>query len=444
VAASYDGATSHPREDPYYPAKGDPRFDALHYGLDLRWAPAVRRLHGTATIRFRAMRDTSALQLDLGHPLTVSSVRLDGHRIRSTHPHNHLNLQTGPLVRRSRHTLRITYAGTPRPVRAPTTRSDLVTVGWTTTRSRSVWTMQEPFGAFTWYPVNDHPSDKALYDARIDAPGRWVGIFNGDLRSRTRQGGRTVTRWHLASPAASYLITIAIGNYVHRSDTGPHGLPITYWVPASRTRLVRPLRDLPSMVGWLESKLGRYPFDRIGAVVVPSDSAMETQTLLTMGRQAYHRSDFRQVILHELAHQWYGDTVTPNNWKDLWLNESFAMYTQVQWAAHHGDLPWSYWVSYWKANDQRWRNQDGPPGAYDRGEFGDICVYYCGALMLRELRAKVGPVTFDAALRRWVQRRHNTNADRGRYISWLDHFTGRSFGPWIRHWLTARTSPASR
>ncbi len=442
ASPSYDGARSHPREDPYYPAKGDPLFDALHYGLKLRWAPAARRLTGVATIQFRPTHDTRSLRLDLGSPLTVGSVKLDGHRISATHPHNHLNLDTGPLARHTRHTLRIAYAGTPRPAEAPTTRADLLTVGWTTTRSGAVWTMQEPFGAFTWYPVNDHPSDKAFYDARLNVPAKWVGVFNGDLISRATRSGRTVTHWHLASPAASYLITIAIGNYVHRSDTGPHGLPITYWVPAHRTSMVLPLRALPSMLSWLQTKLGRYPFDRIGAVVVPSTSAMETQTLLTMGSGAYRRTDFREVILHELVHQWYGDTLTPNNWKDLWLNESFAMYVQVWWGTRHGGASWPEWVDYWKANDQRWRNQDGPPGAYDRREFGDICVYYCGALLLRELRAKVGPVKFDASVRRWVQRGHNTNADRTTYIQWLDNFTGRSLGPWIRHWLTAETSPA--
>jgi aminopeptidase N len=198
------------------------------------------------------------------------------------------------------------------------------------------------------------------------------------------------------------------------------------------------------MVSWLESTLGPYPFDRIGAVVVPSDSAMETQTLLTMGSRAYRRIDFSEVILHELAHQWYGDAVTPDNWKDLWLNESFAMYIQVRWEVHHGGSPWKFWIDYWKANDQRWRNQDGPPGAYDKGEFGDICVYYCGALMLRELRGKVGPARFDAALRAWVQQHHNATADRATYIRWLNSVTGRHLGPWIKHWLTARTSPVGQ
>ncbi len=439
---TYDEARSHPIEDPYYPAKGDPRFDALHYDLDLRWSPKTRTLHGVATIDFRATQDTTSLQLDLGKPLEVSSVLLDGARpVATSHSGNVLVLRTGRLWRGERHTLTITYAGTPQPVRAPTTRTDLLTVGWTTTRSGAVWTMQEPFGAFTWYPVNDHPSDKAFYDAHIDVPGKWVGIFNGELIDRTTRGGRTVTDWHLASPAASYLITIAIGDYVHRSDTGPRGLPITYWVPAGRTDMVRSLREMPSLLRWLESKLGRFPFDRIGAVMVPSSSAMETQTLMTLGVRTYSR-DMRGLLVHELAHQWFGDSVTPNNWKDLWLNEGFATYMDKWWGAQHRGLPMGYWVWYWTMSDQRWRNQDGPPGAYDRKEFADTCVYYCSALMLRELRGKIGAKTFDASLRRWVQSHEGDNASRATYIRWLNDFTGRNLGPWLRHWLTAERSPA--
>src|ERR1044072_9686044 len=101
-----------------------------------------------------------------------------------------------------------------------------------------------------------------------------VGIFNGRLVSRrTSPAGRTVTRWHLASPASSYLTTIAIGDYVRRTDRGPHGLPITYWVPRGSDRaLMNELRRTPGMIRWLESKLGRHPFHRVGTVDVRRDA----------------------------------------------------------------------------------------------------------------------------------------------------------------------------
>jgi len=211
-------------------------------------------------------------------------------------------------------------------------------------------------------------------------------------------------------------------------------------VPAKKPGYLRLLRQTPAMVRWLESKLGRFPFDRIGTIVVPSDSAMETQTLITLGTGVYRRLDYREVLLHELAHQWYGDTVTPNNWKDLWLNESFASYVDTRWSASHGGASMRAWVRYWRDGDQRWRQEDGPPGAYHRREFGSICVYYCGALMLHELRDKIGAQTFDRSLRAWVQQHRNTTVDRSTYIHWLNRFTDRKLGRWINRWLTSRRS----
>jgi aminopeptidase N len=444
-AAPYDGARSQPREDPYYPAKGDPSVDALHYSLDLRWAPKHRRLTGTATITFRVPNDESQVQLDLGDPLAVLSVRLDGRAVAFTHPGKNLLVDTGAvLARDSRHVLTVRYAGTPKPAQAPTNRADIPHVGWTTTGRGEVWTMQEPFGAYTWYPVNDQPADKAFYDVTISAPRPMVGIFNGRLVSRHKTGSRTVTRWHLASPAASYLTTIAIGDYVRHRDTGPHHLPITYWVPRRDGSALSELRRTPKMIRWLEKRLGRYPFDRIGAVVVPNESAMETQTLVTMGSRLLSgdgRRSFRADLLHEYAHQWYGDTVTPNNWKDLWLNESFAMYTQIRWQVDRGWQTMAQWRTALRANDAELRSSDGPPGAYHPKQFADVCVYYCGALMLDTLRTKVGAGTFAALWRGWPQQHRFASADRTTYAAWASAVAGQDLGPFLTTWLTAPTTP---
>jgi aminopeptidase N len=295
--------------------------------------------------------------------------------------------------------------------------------------------MQEPFGALTWYPVNDQPSDKAYYDVTINAPRGWVGIFTGKLEDRAHRHQRTITRWHLDSPAASYLTTIAIGDYTRYRDRGPHGLPISYWIPAGRTRLLDRLRRLPEIVRWYERRLGRYPFDRLGVVVVPGYSAMETQTLMTISTHAVGS------LWHETAHQWYGDAVTPKTWPDLWLNESFAMYLQAHYeAAHHG-TPMRQWIAYWKATDQRLRRVDGPPGRYHRDQFAESCVYTCGALMLAELKDKVGAHDFAQLLRRWPQQHLLTNQDRNDYIRFASRITDTRLRPFFHRWLNSKRSP---
>lgn len=441
ATAPYDSAVSQPREDPYYPAQGDPGIDALHYDLDLRWSPGTRVLDGVATIDFRSTSDTGAdgtVRLDLGRPLTTQGISLDGVPTTATRVGGDLLVSAPDLARNSRHTLRIAYFGSPHPVRAPVSRSDFDTTGWTTKRNGQAWTMQQPWGAFTWYPVNDHPSDKALYDARIDVPSRWTGVFNGELLSDTVVGDRRITRWHLAAPVASYLTTIAIGPFSRYTQTGPHGLPLTYWVRPTDENRLRTLRRSPELLRWLEKRLGPYPFDGAGAVVVDSYSAMETQTLMTMGNQVRRSPhDWLEVLLHEYAHQWYGNTVTPSTWKDLWLSEGFAMYLEARWSTQ----PMAVWRDYWAYNDRSWRRTYGPPGEYKQDEFGSINVYYCSALMLDRLRARVGQRDFARLLRKWPQAQRNSNVDRGDWVHFAERVTGEELSSFVHEWLTSPTTP---
>ena len=179
AAAPLDHGLSSPVEDSYYPAKGDPSVDALRYALRLLWDPGKRMLHGQATIRLRAVRRATAIRLDLSHRLRVTRVHVDGRRTAFAHNANHLAVRR-PLRRGQRHTLRVQYRGTPGPVTAPGSRGDAHRVGLRIMGNNQLRTMQEPFGAFTWYPVNDQPSDKALYDVRITAPRNWWGSPTAD------------------------------------------------------------------------------------------------------------------------------------------------------------------------------------------------------------------------------------------------------------------------
>jgi aminopeptidase N len=443
LAPDYSAAVSRPLVDPYYPERGDPSVDALHYRLALSWDDEARRLTGTAHIRLRVPRDESVLRLDLSRRLHPDVVRLDGADVQWSHVDADLVVRAGrTLDRGSRHTLLVTYRGRPRPVDAPVVRDDFDTVGWTVTDSGQVWTMQEPWGALTWYPVNDHPSDKAYYDVTVETRQDWHGVVNGALVSDVVTGDRRTTSWHLASPAAAYLMTVAIGPYRRYVDAGPHGLPISYWLRAADRDKLDALRRTPGMLRWLEERLGRYPFDRAGTVLVPSRSAMETQTLVTMGSPVLDRRLGVSDLLHEYAHQWYGDSVTPDNWKDLWLNEGFAMYLQIRWEATHGYRSMKSWRRTLVSYDQLLRDAYGPPGEYDRRAWGSTNVYYCPALMLDRLRAKIGKKTFARVLRGWPRHHRFDNVDRHGWVRWLDDVTGRDLRPFVHRWLTSQASPA--
>ena len=433
-----DAALSTPQEDSLYPDVGDPGVDALHYDLALRWTPDSRRLAGTATVTFRSTRDGQDFRLDLARPLRVRGVTVDGARAPYTHTGKDLVVGT-PVEEDGRHEVVVRYAGKPRPVPAPTTRSDFSTTGWTVTDTGEVWTMQEPYGAYSWYPVNDHPSDKALYDFTITVPAPWRGIANGELLAESTRAGLTTTRWHLDSPAASYLTTIAIGDYAHDSNRTAGGLTVDYWYPRGTSSALADMAVAAGAVDWIEQRLGPYPFSSLGLVLTASQSAMETQTMITLGDNDYVRSP--EVIVHELVHQWYGDQVTPQDWRDVWLSEGMTSYLQAVWNDEQGREPLESTLAEWRAVDQQLRDTYGPPGDYDPEQFGGSNIYYPGALLWHEVRQKVGDEAFWGWVRAWPGHLDDGSASREELYAFVEESTGAELSGLFDAWIMGRSTP---
>jgi aminopeptidase N len=320
----------------------------------------------------------------------------------------------------------------------PTTRSDFSSSGWTITPDGETWTMQEPYGAFTWYPVNDQPSDKAFYDISVTVPSPWVGIANGVMTDQAEHDGLTTTSWHLSKPASSYVVTVATGDYTRTTNTSRSGVEISNWVPTDRPGLERGLESAAAGLDWLEAKLGPYPFDSLGFLLVDSESGMETQTMITLGETDYTTSE--AVLVHEMAHQWYGDEVTPDDWRDVWMNEGMAMYLQGCWQAEADGRTVDAVMNDYAAFEGAMRAESGPPAAYDPKQFGDGNIYYGPALMWHELRKRIGDVAFWKVVRDWPARDPETNASRDEYLDWLvDHtHVDRSF---FEDWLLSPTTP---
>ncbi|GAB6984251.1 M1 family metallopeptidase [Nocardioides pyridinolyticus] len=433
-----DEGYSTPVEDEVYPDVGDPGIDALHYDLTLTWDPDAERLDGVETLTFRATADADEFQLDLGEPLVVGAVTVDGTDTTFEHDGKDLIVEH-PVEENGEYTASLSYSGTPAPVRAPVQRGDFSHTGWTVVPGGGVWTMQEPFGAYSWYAVNDQPSDKALYDITLRVPPPMVGVANGELRSRETVDGLSVSRWHLDEPAASYLVTVALGDFEETTDTSPSGVPISYWVPRGRADLVERLRAAPAGLAWLEERLGPYPFDRLGFVVVPSRSGMETQTMITLGDTAYATAP--AVIVHELAHHWYGDTVTPLDWRDVWMNEGMATFLQGAWMAEHGPKSMHRLFAEWAALDVGLRAQYGPPADYRPDAFASGNVYYIPAVMWNELRRRIGDEEFWRLVREWPESNENGNATYDDITGWWSEQTGEDLTGFFETWLRAEDSP---
>lgn len=440
VPTDLERAVSTPAEDSYYPQVGDPGVDALHYDLDLTWERDTDTLSGTEELTFRATADAPQVRLDLAESLRVEDVRLDGEPVTARREGKDLVVEAAVDADQVA-VLSLAYAGTPTPVPAPATRADIEGLGLTVDERHQLWTMQEPYGAFTWYAVNDHPSDKAFYDIAITAPPGWVGIAGGTpTGDETGADGRRTTSYRLGDPAASYLVTLAVGDYESRELTSGSGVPITLWTPRGVRRYDRVLDTAPAAIDWLEQHLGPYPFDTAGAVVVRSDSAMETQSLVTLGDTEYATSP--AVILHEFGHQWWGDVVTPADWRDLWLNEGMVMYLQWWWESEQEGVPLDRYVERFAGDEAYSRAEAGPPGRPERGEFGSTNVYYGGAFFWHALRREIGEEAFRDVVRDWPASQADRSVRAADLLAYLEERTGRQLDDLWDAWLLGRTSPA--
>jgi len=222
-------------------------------------------------------------------------------------------------------------------------------------------------------------------------------------------------------------------------DRSPSGVPITYWTSPDQTELLERLRRAPEGLAWLEDKLGPYPFSTLGFVVVDSESGMETQTMITLGDTPYTTS--AEVLVHEMAHQWYGDRVTPVDWRDVWMNEGMATWLQYAWMAHTPGISLEKIMDQVAESEPDLRARYGPPADYRPDAFGAGNVYDCAALMWDEIRKRLGDDEFWRLVRDWPATHDNANADYDDITSWWSEQSGEDLGELFDDWLLGETSP---
>jgi aminopeptidase N len=432
---------STPVADPLYPEKGNPGLDVLHYRLELDWQPTTKILTGVATLRIRPVADAPRIELDFTG-LTVDRVAVDDKPATGTVEAAKLVVPAAVTADRPV-TLTVAYHGTPKQVTMPSNRGDASEgIGMRTSKDGVLWTMQEPWGALTWYPVNEHPSDEALYDMAVTVPEGWAAAASG---TPGRIEGNTFN-YTSKDPAAAYVTTLAVDRYTRVEQKGPRGLPLTYFtVPGTDDRYLGVLKKSPKLLTWLEERFGPYPYPTAGALINGSISAMETQQMLSMGRGAFREADlkeFEAVLVHEYAHQWFGNTITPRTWTDLWLSEGFATYVQYLYEQTLYDFDDVALEKYLRENDASLRKRVGPPGRPKPGTFAESNVYICPAAMLKELNDALGDEKFFALARAWAEKNRNTNQDRAGFIAFVNAETGRDFTALINTWLDSPTTPA--
>jgi aminopeptidase N len=423
--------------DPLFPKLGNGGYDVTHYRLTLDYTPRTHRLRGTARITARTTRALSSFHLDLAG-LHVRDTTVNGRPARAARSGTELTLTPAAALPRNRtFTATVVYDGKPKTLKDP----DGSREGWLRTSDGAVG-LGEPTGSMTWFPSNNHPSDKAAYDITVTVPEGYTAVSNGELTRRDTHHGRTTHQWRARDPMATYLATVAIGRFgLHR--TTADGLPQYVAIDPTEAKVSR---DVPGQItkitAWERRTFGPYPFTSTGAIVdhLPDlGYALETQT-----RPYFAVAPDQRLIVHELAHQWFGDSVTPRTWKDMWLNEGFATYAEWLWTEqHHGRTAQQTFDDFYDGTDDE---SDGiwsfPPAAPPSpGRVSDPPVYGRGAMALHQLRRTVGDPAFFRILRTWLKDHRHGNADTRQFTALAERLSGKDLDKLFTTWLYAKAKP---
>lgn len=424
-----------PDADPYTPHSGDRRWSALHHDLRLGYRVATNRLDATATITARALVALDRIVLDL-HGLRVDRADVDGVRAAKVAASTHKLTVTPaePIAAGAEFTLHLRYRGAPRPLRSPWGQ-----IGWEELTD-GVIVAAQPTGAPSWFPCNDRPDDKATYRFEITAETGYDVVANGDLLGREQARAGTTWTYAVTEPMATYLATVQIGRYRSTRLRGAVP-PVTVHHPADLASAVRTdFGQVPEMLALYADRFGPYPFSSYGLVVTDDELEipLEAHGLAVFGRNhvdGEHGTD--RLIAHELAHQWFGNSLTVRRWQDIWLHEGFACYAEWLWSEHRGGDSADV-----LAAQHRQALVAGPqdlvvasPGARD---MFDDRVYKRGALALHAVRRTVGDDGFFAGLRTLTDRYRHGNVVPEDVLGALADAAGlpvdavrRITGPWV-------------
>jgi aminopeptidase N len=417
--------------DPYYPTAGNGGFDVGHYDLDLTLDVERNFLEGVASIQANATQDLSSFHLDLAG-FEVRSIDVSGARADFAREEQELVVTPRtPIQSGAAFSVEVAYAGEPHDVPDPAIPV-LPGVGWWRTES-GLHVIAKFIGARTWFPCNDHPSDKATYSLRVSVPKPYVAASMGLLEEEVDGEGSTTFVWRTIHPLPTYLATLSVAKYARRVEEGPGGIPLRLFYPADSTpEELAPHERYAEIVRALEEHFGPYPLESLGGVILSErlGGALECQTL-----PIYARGSSLTVVVHQIAHQWFGCSVTAQDWRDHWIDEGYATLAGWLWMAHDRSEREAALLPRQLYQVLRARSL-GPP--YDPGLSGLYAIDRMrtrSAWVLHALRTELGEEIFYDITRTFLERHRDGNATTADYVALCEEKSGRDLDAFFQAWL---------
>jgi len=430
--------------DPYFPDYGNGGYNVSHYDIRVRYYPDTDRLTGTTTILARATQDLNRFNLDFILP--TQSVRVNGWSASFVRQGDHELVVTPPRVinRNQLMTIVVQYDGVP---------SDYVAAGytaWTRTEDGAL-AIGQPEISWWWYPSNDHPLDKATWDVSVLVPDGVEVLSNGVMPRAPRPELVGWTRWSWRSlrPGQTYMPFLAIGQYEIVQDVAPNGQQVINAYSENLGDYADPARAsierTAEVVDWESGILGPYPFEAQGGVVVAPNTigfALENQTRSTYAAEFFRRGSDPYVVVHENGHQWFGDSVSLENWDDIWLHEGFATYMEWLWSEYTGEGTaqevFDFTYQFYAPTNPFWNVKPGDPGP---ANIFHIAVYDRGAMAIHQMRLAMGDDAFFETLRTWVESRKYGNGNIAQFQALAEQISGVDLDAVFTTWLYTAGRP---
>ena len=430
--------------DPIFPLDGNGGYEVSRYTLDFDWQAPKTPFEASTTIKATATQALSRFNLDFAGN-TLHTVTVNGLPAAAVRDGDELVITPlAALAKGKAFTVKVTYTADPTQIRH---RDDAIEdYGWIPTPDGTVLYPQ-PNGAKMIFPSNDHPSRRAPITFHITTPAGLTAVANGKLTDRTEQAdGRVRWTYDSEQPVAAQLAQLAIGKFTFVDSTGPHGLPIRDVVPDDLVAPTEQYRKLTSdHIAWLEERLGPYPFNRYGLLVGDTDLgvALETQTLSLIPKADLLgdlvSAERNQV--HELTHQWTGDSVAIKSWSDLWLSEGHARFYERLYSEEHGGVNFEGTMKTAYENHDQWRHDYGAPAEPTEPNLFKRMRYDGSTLVLYALRERVGETTFEKIERSWVTTYQGKAASTKDYIALASKVAGENLDSFLHPWLYGSKTP---